>query len=105
MLEANKPVVAVCHAPIVLKDVKDPKGKAYIDGKEVTGFSNQEEKAMELEDIVPYMVEDELRNKGAKYSSADQFESHVCESGLLITGQNPASSKSAADALVARLTD
>ncbi|MCW8092629.1 type 1 glutamine amidotransferase domain-containing protein [Alteromonas sp. ASW11-130] len=103
MLKANKPVAAVCHAPIVLKDVMGEEGKAFIDGKEVTGFSNEEESAMELDKIVPYLVEDELRSRGGKFSSADQFEPHVCESGLLITGQNPASSKPAADALVSRL--
>ncbi len=103
MFRANKPVAAVCHAPIVLKDVMGQEGKAYIDGKEVTGFSNAEETAMELDEIVPYMVEDELKSRGGKFSSAEQFEAHVCESDLLITGQNPASSKPAADALIARL--
>ncbi|NMH61401.1 type 1 glutamine amidotransferase domain-containing protein [Alteromonas ponticola] len=103
MLKAAKPVGAVCHAPIVLKDVKGEEGKAYIDGKEVTGFSNAEETAMELDSVVPYLVEDELRASGGKFSSAGNFEPHVCKSDLLITGQNPASSKPAAEALIARL--
>ncbi|MCW8109686.1 type 1 glutamine amidotransferase domain-containing protein [Alteromonas ponticola] len=103
MLKADKPVAAVCHAPIVLKDVMGQEGKAYINGKEVTGFSNAEEKAMELDSVVPYLVEDELRSRGGSFSSAGQFEPHVCESDLLITGQNPASSKPAAEALISRL--
>ncbi|QJR81570.1 type 1 glutamine amidotransferase domain-containing protein [Alteromonas pelagimontana] len=103
MLSANKPVAAVCHAPIVLKEVKGKDGKPYIKDKEVTGFSNSEEKAMSLNDVVPYLVEDALKEKGAKFMSTKDFEPKVCESGLLITGQNPASSKPAADALIAKL--
>ncbi|WP_218313123.1 type 1 glutamine amidotransferase domain-containing protein [Alteromonas antoniana] len=103
MVKAEKPVGAVCHAPIVLKEVKGPDGKAFVDGKDVTGFSNKEEDAMELTSVVPYLVEDELVAKGGKFSQADNFEPHVCESGLLITGQNPASSKPAADKLIALL--
>ena len=103
MIKANKPVAAVCHAPIVLKNARAPDGTALVKDKDVTGFSNKEEAGMELTDIVPYLVEDELTSKGGRYSSAEPFEPHVCESGLLITGQNPASSKPAAEALIARL--
>jgi len=99
-IAANKPVGAVCHAPIVLKDVKDPEGKYLVDGKAVTGFSNSEEAAMELTEVVPYLVEDELVNKGGKYASADDFAVKVCSDGLLVTGQNPPSSRPAADALI-----
>lgn len=100
MISAEKPVAAVCHAPIVLKDVKTPDGKFLVDGKSVTGFSNSEEAAMELTDVVPYLVEDELVNKGGKYESADDFAVKVCTDGLLVTGQNPPSSRPAAEALM-----
>lgn len=100
MIAAEKPVAAVCHAPIVLKDVKTPGGKFLVDGKSVTGFSNSEEAAMELTDVVPYLVEDELVNKGGKYESADDFAVKVCTDGLLVTGQNPPSSRPAAEALM-----
>lgn len=99
-IAANKPVGAVCHAPIVLKDVKNPDGSFLVDGKAVTGFSNSEEAAMQLTDVVPYLVEDELKSKGGKFESADDFAVKVCTDGLLVTGQNPPSSRPAADALI-----
>lgn len=100
MIAANKPVGAVCHAPIVLKDVTLPNGEYLVKGKSVTGFSNSEEAAMELTNVVPYLVEDELVKKGGNYESADDFAVKVCTDGLLLTGQNPPSSKPAADALL-----
>lgn len=100
MIAANKPVGAVCHAPIVLKEVKLPNGEHLVKGKSVTGFSNSEEAAMELTKVVPYLVEDELVKKGANYESADDFAVKVCTDGLLVTGQNPPSSKPAAEALI-----
>jgi len=100
MVKAHKPVGAVCHAPIVLKEVKRADGEFFINGKTVTGFSNSEEDAMQLTDVVPYLVEDELVNKGAKYESAENFGVKVCTDGLLVTGQNPASSGPAAEALI-----
>lgn len=103
-IAANKPVGAVCHAPIVLKDVKTPDGKYLVEGKSVTGFSNSEEAAMELTDVVPYLVEDELVKKGGKYESADNFAVKVCTDGLLVTGQNPPSSRPAADSLIKLLS-
>ena len=100
MIAANKPVGAVCHAPIVLKEVKLPNGEHLVKGKSVTGFSNSEEAAMELTKVVPYLVEDELVKKGANYESADDFAVKVCTDGLLVTGQNPPSSKPAAEAII-----
>ena len=88
----------------MLKDVKTPDGKYLVDGKQVTGFSNSEEAAMELTDVVPYLVEDELVKKGGKYESADDFAVKVCTDGLLVTGQNPPSSRPAADALIKLLS-
>ena len=104
MIAANKPVGAVCHAPIVLKDVKAPSGEHLVKGKAVTGFSNSEEAAMELTDVVPYLVEDELKKSGGKFQKADDFAVKVCSDGLLVTGQNPPSSRPAADALIALLS-
>lgn len=104
MIAAGKPVGAVCHAPIVLKEVKTPDGKFLVDGKAVTGFTNSEEAAMELTDVVPYLVEDELTSKGGKFEGADDFTVKVCSDGLLVTGQNPPSSRPAADALMKLLS-
>lgn len=100
---AGKPVAAVCHAPGVFRHTKDADGKALVAGKKVTGFSNSEEAAVELTDVVPFLVEDMLKDKGGKYSKGDDWQSHVVEDGLLITGQNPASSDATAEALLQRL--
>ncbi len=100
MIKAQKPVGAVCHAPIVLKEVKRADGEFFINGKTVTGFSNSEENAMELTEVVPYLVEDALISKGGKYESTEDFGVKVCVDGLLVTGQNPASSGPAAQALI-----
>lgn len=102
-LKSGKPVGAVCHAPIVLKDVLDSEGQPYIKGRPVTGFANSEEDAVGLTDVVPYLVEDELVKQGGEYAKKGDFEPFVLESGHLITGQNPPSSRPAADALIKRL--
>jgi putative intracellular protease/amidase len=96
----GKPVAAVCHAPGVLRFVKDSAGTALVQGKNVTGFSNTEEAAVELTDIVPYLVEDELKNLGARYSKGEDWGSYVLVDGKLITGQNPASSEETAKKLM-----
>jgi len=100
---AGKPVALVCHAPGVLRHVKNADGTPLVQGRKVTGFANSEEAAVELTDIVPFLVEDELKAKGAKYSRGDDWAPYVVVDGLLITGQNPASSEAAANALLARL--
>ncbi|WP_028634302.1 type 1 glutamine amidotransferase domain-containing protein [Pseudomonas parafulva] len=100
---ANKPIAAVCHAPGVLKNVKAPDGHPAVKGKQVTGFTNSEEAAVGLTDVVPFLVEDMLKAKGGAYSKGADWSSHVVEDGHLITGQNPASSEAAAEALLARL--
>ncbi|MBA1202837.1 type 1 glutamine amidotransferase domain-containing protein [Pseudomonas capeferrum] len=100
---SNKPVAAVCHAPGVLKHVMAPDGGAVVKGKKVTGFSNSEEEAVGLAQVVPFLVEDMLKHAGAEYSKADDWASYVVEDGHLITGQNPASSKAVAQALLKRL--
>ena len=99
-LAANKPVAAVCHAPAVLLNVKNENGDPVVKGKNVTGFTNTEEAAVQLTDIVPFLLEDELKNKGGNYSKKDDWASYVIKDGLLITGQNPASSEEAAKQLL-----
>jgi putative intracellular protease/amidase len=100
---AGKPVAAVCHAPGVLRHVKGADGKPLVSGKRVTGFTNTEEDAVQLTDVVPFLVEDMLKENGGEYSKGADWASYVVEDGLLITGQNPASSQAAAQALLKRL--
>lgn len=103
MLAAGKPVAAVCHAPGVLRHVKSADGKPLVEGKSVTGFTNTEEEAVGLTDVVPFLVEDMLKTNGGKYSKGDDWQPHVVTDGLLVTGQNPASSEHAAEALLKML--
>ncbi|GAA4360848.1 type 1 glutamine amidotransferase domain-containing protein [Kangiella marina] len=103
MYQDNKPVGAVCHAPAVFKNTKDQQGNALVSGKKVTGFSNSEEAAVELTDVVPFLVEDMLQQNGGQYSKGNDWESFVQIDGNLITGQNPASSAESAKAVLAQL--
>lgn len=96
----GKPVAAVCHAPGVLRFVKDAEGNSLVKGKKVTGFSNSEEEAVHLTNVVPYLVEDALRNLGGNYSKTEDWKSYSVQDGNLITGQNPASSEEAAEKLL-----
>ena len=100
MLAAGKPVAAVCQAPGVLRHVKSADGKPVVYGREVTGFANTEEQAVGLTRVVPFLVEDMLTRSGGLYSKANDWQPHVVTGGLLITGQNPASSELAAKALL-----
>jgi len=99
-LQANKPLALVCHAPGVLRHVKSTDDQPIVKGKSVTGFSNTEEAAVGLTEIVPFLVEDMLRENGGHYSKAEDWQVHVQQDGLLITGQNPASSAATAEALL-----
>ncbi len=99
-LAAGKPVATVCHAPGVLRHAKAPNGKPLVDGKKVTGFADSEEEAVGLTKVVPFLVEDELKRNGGSYSKSADWQPHVVADGLLITGQNPASSGPAAVALL-----
>ncbi|WP_168389933.1 type 1 glutamine amidotransferase domain-containing protein [Acinetobacter indicus] len=99
-LQANKPVALVCHAPGVLRHVKAQDGQPLVKGKTVTGFSNAEEDAVGLTNVVPFLVEDMLKEHGGQYSKAEDWQVHVQQDGLLITGQNPASSEATAEALL-----
>jgi len=103
MLAAGKPVAAVCHAPGVLRHAKTPAGASVVEGKDVTGFSNTEEEAVGLTQVVPFLVEDFLKGDGGKYTKASDWAPFVVCDGLLVTGQNPASSEPAARALLALL--
>ncbi|WP_337848009.1 type 1 glutamine amidotransferase domain-containing protein [Sphingomonas sp.] len=99
-LASGKPVALVCHAPAVLKSVTAPDGAPIVKGRKVTGFTNAEEDAVGLTDIVPFLLEDALREQGAEFSNVSPFEPHVVADGLLITGQNPPSSEPTAHALL-----
>ena len=96
----KKPVAFVCHAPGVLLKVKLPNGEPLVKGKELTGFSDSEEEAVQLTKIVPFLLEDELKKLGANYSKGPDWGSYVKVDGLLITGQNPNSSEEAAKELI-----
>jgi putative intracellular protease/amidase len=103
MIAAGKPVAAICHAPGVLRHARAPGGQSLVKGKKVTGFTNTEEAAAGLTKVVPFLVEDMLKEHGGKFSKAADWQPHVVVDGLLITGQNPASSEPAAQALLAKL--
>ncbi len=103
MIAAGKPVAAVCHAPGVLGRVKGPDGTPLVKGKRVTGFTNTGEAAVGLTDVVPFLVEDMLVQNGGQYSKAEDWQPYVITDGLLVTGQNPASSEAGAHALLAML--
>jgi putative intracellular protease/amidase len=99
-IAADKPVALVCHAPGVLRHVKGPDGTSLVAGKTVTGFTNSEEAAVGLIDVVPFLVEDILKANGGQFARGDDWASHVVADGLLITGQNPGSSADAAQRLL-----
>jgi len=102
-LAAGKPVALVCHAPGALRHVRRPDGKPLVQGKKVTGFTNSEEEAVGLTKVVPFLVEDELKAKGGIFSKTTDWAVHIVTDGLLITGQNPASSGPGAKALLEAL--
>ena len=99
----DKPVGAVCHAPAVFKHPKNADGKPLVSGKTVTGFTNSEEAAVGLTDVVPFLVEDMLTSNGGQYEKGADWASFVVTDGKLVTGQNPASSEDAAQKLLALL--
>ena len=100
---SGKPLALVCHAPGVLRHAKGVAGKPLVSDKKVTGFTNSEEEAVGLTKIVPFLVEDMLKENGALYDKGPDWGSFVVTDGNLITGQNPASSEEAAKAVVAML--
>ncbi|WP_445773931.1 type 1 glutamine amidotransferase domain-containing protein [Shewanella sp.] len=94
----------VCHAPGVLKYPKKADGTPLVAGKNVTGFTNSEEDAVQLTNVVPFLVEDMLQENGATYSKADDWHPYAVVDGKLITGQNPASSELVAEKMLAMLS-
>lgn len=101
--QQQKPVGAVCHAPIVLINAKTPEGEYLVKDKEVTGFANSEEAAVQLTEVVPMLVEETLIERGGRYAKAEDFTPFIRRDGRLITGQNPPSSEPAAKELLAAL--
>jgi putative intracellular protease/amidase len=100
---AEKPIAFVCHAPAALIKAKTKNGTAIVDGKKITGFSDTEEAAVGLTNVVPFLLETELKKLGAHYSKGPDWGSFVIDDGLLITGQNPASSPDVAKLLLKTL--
>ena len=96
----GRPIAAVCHAPAIFRHTKGAHGKPLVSGRNVTGFTNTEEAAAGLTDVVPFLVQDMLVANGGVYSKGADWASHVVVDGKLVTGQNPASSKAAAEALL-----
>ncbi|NQY48614.1 MAG: type 1 glutamine amidotransferase domain-containing protein [Colwellia sp.] len=103
-LKAGKAVATVCHASAALLNVKQASGDFAIKGKAVTGFTNSEEEAVQLTAVVPFLLEDELIKRGGEYQKAQDWHAFVVQDGLIITGQNPASSALAAEKLLAQLS-
>ncbi|MGF1450942.1 MAG: type 1 glutamine amidotransferase domain-containing protein [Opitutales bacterium] len=103
-VDADKPVGAVCHGPAALLPAKAADGSWLFAGKKVTGFTNEEEHAVELAEVMPFLLETRLKEAGGEFSQAPKFQAHVVTDGKLATGQNPASAKGVARALLALLT-
>jgi putative intracellular protease/amidase len=103
MHQSGKLVTAVCHAPGIFRDTKAADGSPLVKGKKVTGFTNTEEEAVQLTKVVPFLVEDVLKENGGVYSKGTDWAPYVVTDGNLITGQNPASSAPAAEAALAYL--
>lgn len=101
---ADKVVSAVCHGPVCLPQCNKPDGTPLVNDKVVTGFKDSEEVAVGLQDIVPFMLESKLKEKGGKYESGDDWSSKVCVDGKLVTGQNPQSSEACAAAVISLLS-
>lgn len=102
--QSGKPTGLVCHAPGVLRHTVNPDGTPLVHGKKVTGFTNSEEAAVQLTDIVPFLVEDMLEQAGATYMKGEDWSPYVQVDGNLVTGQNPASSEAAAIAVIQQLS-
>lgn len=100
---SNKPVAAVCHAPAIFKSTKNTDGTPLVKGKNVTGFSNSEEAAVQLTAVVPFLVEDMLKENGGIFSQGKDWTPYAQEDGMLITGQNPASAELVAELLLKKL--
>jgi len=100
---SDRPVGAVCHAPAVFRHVKGADGEPLVSGRTVTGFTNTEEEAVGLTQVVPFLVEDMLTSNGGEYHKGDDWASFIVTDGKLVTGQNPASSEAAARKILSLL--
>lgn len=103
-INAEKPVAAVCHAPAVLLNARASDGEPLVKGKNVTGFSNDEEEAVGLATVVPYLLQNQLTALGANYQKTANWQPLAVTDGLIITGQNPASSEAVAKVLLQALS-
>lgn len=101
--KANKVVATVCHASAALLNAKDNSGEYIVKGKAVSGFTNSEEAAVQLTDIVPFLLEDELVKRGAEYQKVEDWHEFAVQDGGIITGQNPMSSELVAQKLLNHL--
>jgi len=104
-IATQKPVAAVCHASAALLNAKDGSGNPIVHNRTITGFSNTEEDAVQLTDVVPFLLEDELKKKGGDYQKGIDWNAFAVQDGLLITGQNPASSEATANKLMIELNN
>lgn len=105
-IAANKVVSAVCHGPAVFANIYLPSGKHLFEGKEITGFSNEEEEAIKLQQYLPFLLEDKIKEVGGIYKKADKAWGEMAitvDGGKLITGQNPASAKAVGEAIAKSL--
>lgn len=101
--EANKVIAAVCHGPAALVGVTLSNGQPLVAGKRVTAFTDEEERAVQLDKLVPFLLETRLRELGANFIAGEKWADHVEQDGLLITGQNPQSGISTAKAVIRTL--
>lgn len=104
LYESGRPVGAVCHGPAALVNVKLSDGSYLVDGRQVNGFTDEEEAAVELVEAMPFLLEARLRERGGDFSESPNFQKHVAVDGMLVTGQNPASAEAAAKAVVELIT-
>lgn len=96
----GKPTALVCHAPAALKNVRDINGQLLIKGKKITGYSNSEEATGQSKDMVPFSLEDMVKEEGGNYVKGEDWHPFVVSEGNLITGQNPTSSGPVADKII-----
>lgn len=96
-------ISAVCHGPAGLLNIRRADGRYLVDGLKVTSFTNSEEEAAELTEVVPFLLQDALEERGAEFVAADNWTENVQVDNRLITGQNPQSAKKLGEALVKAL--
>ena len=100
LLDVGRPVAAVCHGPAGLTGVQREDGRYLVAGRRLTGFTNAEEQAVQLDRLMPFLLESRLREEGALFQAGPLWQPHVLVDGMLVTGQNPASSRPAAEAVL-----